>query len=123
MSTHQANLMQYSKSFRFLCKPFYAPCYEMFCILIGKVVEILNIRGMLSQSLNGKIEQSKKKSIEIEPRGVYINSNVKKSEFLFSCNIAFFTCCTHCLAVSKHISIYVICKNCLASYSGKLTRL
>lgn len=78
---------------------------------------------MWSQSLNGKIAQSKKKSIEIEPRTVYINSNLKKSEFLFSCNIAFFARCTHCLAVSKHISIYVICKNFLASYSGKLTKL
>lgn len=52
----------------------------MFHILIEKVVEILNIQGMLSQSLNGRIVQSKKKSMEIEPRGVYINSNVKKSD-------------------------------------------
>ena len=32
-----------------------------FPILIGKVVEILNIQGMLSQSLKGRIIHSKKK--------------------------------------------------------------
>lgn len=33
----------------------------MFHILIDKVVEILNIQGMLSQSFNGRMIQSKKK--------------------------------------------------------------
>lgn len=80
-------------------------------------------KNVESVSQLAKLYRVRKMSIEIEPREVYINSSVKKSEFLFSCNITFFACCTHCLAVSEHISIYVICKNCLASYSGKLTKL
>lgn len=49
-------------------------------------------------------------SIEIEPGVVYINSRGRRVESFSAVTSHFFACWTHCLAVSKHISIDVTCK-------------